>query len=103
LIEFADPERVRCLLMAPNARVVRKRKTQAIVAILLEPYRDDSRLHARGGNPQKLFHNGETPENPHGVWTFQKAGDTGRRIKQAHSPRPPHRFGQHLQSPVTLL
>jgi hypothetical protein len=64
--------RVRRLLMAPNAVAVRKRKTQDIVAILLEAYGDDSRLHARGGNPQRLSHNGETPENPRRVWTFKR-------------------------------
>jgi hypothetical protein len=44
LIEFAGPERVRRLLMAPNARVSRKRKTQEVVCIVLEPYGDDSRV-----------------------------------------------------------
>ena len=72
LIEFAGPERVRCLLAAPNARIIRKRKTQAIVAIVLEPYGDDSRLHTRDTNPQRLSHNAETTENPHHVWTFKK-------------------------------
>jgi hypothetical protein len=72
LIEFAGPERVRCLLQAPNARIVRKRKTQAIVAIVLEPYGDDSSVHERNGNPQRLSHNAETAENPNRVWTFKK-------------------------------
>jgi hypothetical protein len=72
LIEFAGPERVRSLLLAPNARAVRQRKTQAIVAIVLDCYGDDSRLHTRGGNPQKLSHNAETAENPPRVWTFKK-------------------------------
>jgi hypothetical protein len=72
LIEFAGPERVRRLLQAPNARVIRKHKTQAIVAIVLEPYGDDSRVHTRAGDPQKLSHNAETAENPRRVWTFKK-------------------------------
>ena len=72
LIEFAGPERARQLLMAPNAIAVRKRKTQAIVAIVLEPYGDDSRLHTRNRNAQKLSHNCETAENPRRVWTFKK-------------------------------
>jgi hypothetical protein len=72
LIEFAGLERVRCLLQAPNARAVRKPKTQAIVAIVLEPYGEDSRVHERDGNPQKLSHNNETAENPNRVWTFKK-------------------------------
>jgi hypothetical protein len=72
LIEFAGPERVRRLLPAPNAVAVRKRKTKAIVAIVLESYGDDSRLDTRNGNPQKLSHNSETAENPRRVWTFKK-------------------------------
>jgi hypothetical protein len=37
LIEFAATERVKTLLHARNAAAVRKRKTQAIVAIVLLP------------------------------------------------------------------
>jgi hypothetical protein len=72
LIEFADPERVRRLLTAPNVRIVRRRKDKAIACILLEHYGDDSRLHARSGNPQKLSHCSETPENPPRVWVFKR-------------------------------
>jgi hypothetical protein len=74
LIEFAGPERVRFLLGAPNARIVRKRKTRAIVAMVLEPYGDDSRVHEHNGNPQRLSHNHETTENPPRMWTFKKLG-----------------------------
>jgi hypothetical protein len=58
--------------MAPNARIVRKRKTQEVVCIALEPYGDDCRVHERTGNPQRLSHNAETAENPNRVWTFKK-------------------------------
>ena len=51
LIEFAGPERVRRLLQAPNARIVRRHKDRAIVCIVLEPYGDDSGIHERNGNP----------------------------------------------------
>jgi hypothetical protein len=47
LIEFAGPERVRRLAAAPNAKVIHKHKTKEIVAIMLEPYGDDSRVHQR--------------------------------------------------------
>ena len=72
LIEFAGPECARQLLMAPNAVAVRKRKTKAIVAIVLEPYGDDCRVHEHNGNPQRLSHNHETAENPNRVWTLKK-------------------------------
>jgi hypothetical protein len=72
LIEFAGPERVRRLLAAPNAVAVRHRKTQDIVAILLEPHGDDSCLHARGGNPLQLSHNHETDTNPRRVWELKR-------------------------------
>jgi hypothetical protein len=75
LIEFAGPERVRRLLAAPNAVAVRKRKTQDIVAILLEPHGDDSGLRARGGNPQQLSHNCETDTNPRRVRTLKRLPD----------------------------
>jgi hypothetical protein len=72
LIEFAGPERVRCLLQAPNARIVRQHKDRAIVCIVLEPYGDDCRVHEHNGNPQRLSHNHESAENPNRVWTFKK-------------------------------
>jgi hypothetical protein len=72
LLEFACPERVRQLAAAPNARVVRRRKHRAIVCVVLEPCGDDSRIHTRDTNPQKLSHNAETAENPRRVWTFKK-------------------------------
>ena len=72
IVEIAGPERVRQLLAAPNAVAVRKRKTGAIVAIQLLEWGDDSRLHTRDGNPRKLSHCHETPENPPRVWTFKR-------------------------------
>ena len=72
LIAFADLERVRRLLAAPNARIVHKPRTQAIVCIVFEPYGDDYRVHERDGNPQRLSHNAENGGNPNRVWTFKK-------------------------------
>jgi hypothetical protein len=57
---------------APNARAVRQRKTQAILAIVLRALGDESHLHSHDVNPQKLSHNAETAENPPRVWTFKK-------------------------------
>jgi hypothetical protein len=57
---------------AATATIIRNQETQAIVAIILEPYGDDSRVHERNGNPQGLSHNAETAENPNRVWTFKK-------------------------------
>jgi hypothetical protein len=72
IVEIAGPERVRQLLAAPNAVAVRKRKTGAIVAIQLLDFGDSLRVPSRYGNPQKLSHNHETPENPPHVWTFKR-------------------------------
>jgi hypothetical protein len=58
--------------LAPNAIAVRKRKTGAIVAIQLLDYGDNLRVPSKYGNPQRLSHNAETPDNPHGVWTFKR-------------------------------
>ena len=75
LIGFAGGARAR-LLAAPNARAIRKRKTPGIVAIVLEPYGDDSRVHERNGNPQRLSHNAETAESPNRVCTFKNLEPT---------------------------
>jgi hypothetical protein len=72
IVEIAGPERVRQLLAAPNAVAVRKRKTGDIVAIQLLDYGDNLRVPSKYGNPQRLSHNHETPDNPHGVWTFKR-------------------------------
>ena len=72
IVEIAGPERVRQLLTAPNAVAVRKRKTGAVVAIQLLDFGDTLQVSSRHANPQKLSHNHETPENPHGVWTFKR-------------------------------
>jgi hypothetical protein len=71
-VEIAGPERVRQLLAAPNAKIIRKRKTGAIVAIQLLDFGDNLRLPSRYGNPQMLSHNSETPENPPRVWAFKR-------------------------------
>jgi hypothetical protein len=73
-IEFADPARVQKLIGASNVKVIRKRKTGRIVEIQLLEYGDDSRTPSKCGNPQKLSHNHETPDNPPGVWTLKKLG-----------------------------
>jgi hypothetical protein len=70
--EFAGPERVRRLLAAPNVRPVVKHKTGAVVGVELLEWGDDSRLDARGGNPLRLSHNHETPENPPRCWMFKQ-------------------------------
>jgi hypothetical protein len=72
IVEIAGPERVRQLLSAPNVKIIRKRKTGAIVAIQLLDFGDNLRVTARYGNPQKLSHNAETPENPRRVWTLKR-------------------------------
>jgi hypothetical protein len=72
IVEIAGPERVRQLLTAPNAVTVRKRKTGAVVAIQLLDFGDNLRIPSKYGNPQKLSHNSETPENPRRVWTFKR-------------------------------
>jgi hypothetical protein len=72
IVEIAGPERVRQLLAAPNAVAVRQRKTGAIVAIQLLDFGDNLRIPGKYGNPQRLSHNAETPENPPRVWAFKR-------------------------------
>ena len=72
IVEIAGPERVRQLLAAPNAVAVRKRKTGAILAIQLLDFGDNLRIPSKYGNPQRLSHNAETPENPSRVWALKR-------------------------------
>jgi hypothetical protein len=65
-IEFAGPERVRKLMQAANVRIIRKRKTGPVVELQLLQHGDDSRIPSKWGNPRKLSHNHETPDNPAG-------------------------------------
>jgi hypothetical protein len=74
LIEFAGPERVRQLLLPPNARAVRRRKG-ALVEIQLAVHGDDTRIRSRKDNPQALVHRAETEENPRRVWALKKLVD----------------------------
>jgi hypothetical protein len=74
-IEFAGPERVRKLMQAANVKVIRKRKTGPVVELQLLQHGDDTRAPSQWGNPQKLSHNHETPENPAGVWTLKRLTD----------------------------
>jgi hypothetical protein len=52
IVEKAGPERVRRLLSAPNVKIIRKRKTGAIVAIQLLDFGDNLRLSSSYANPQ---------------------------------------------------
>jgi hypothetical protein len=74
LIEFADPARVRQLLLAPNARAVRRRKG-TLVEIQIAVHGDDSRVRPREGTAQSLVHRAETEENPRRVWALKKLVD----------------------------
>ncbi len=55
IIAFCDAVSVRRYLDAPNAEVVRKRKTGQIVQINLAPYGDDSILRSIGGGPSATY------------------------------------------------
>jgi hypothetical protein len=75
-LEWAGPERVHQLLLAPNCKAVRRGgKHGPLVEIQVLEFGNDGRLHARGGNPQQLSHNCETDENPRRVWTLKRLPD----------------------------
>jgi hypothetical protein len=71
VIEMAGPERVRKLLLAPNAAPVYTRR-RAIGAIEILACGDDSAVRPRTGNPQKFAIRAETDENPKNVWTLKR-------------------------------
>ena len=72
LLEIAGPARALRLSQAPNAQVIRKRKTREIVEIHLLDYGDDSRKKVSWCDPRKLSIRAETDENPAGVWVFKR-------------------------------
>ena len=71
LIEIADTQQAHWLISAPNATVVRQRRTGQIVEIHLANWADESSLAPRWGNPLKTSTNLETPDNPRGVWALK--------------------------------
>jgi hypothetical protein len=71
VIEMAGPERVKRLLLAPNATPVFTRR-RAIGAIEILALGDDSIVRPRSGNPQKFAIRAETDENPKNVWTYKR-------------------------------
>jgi hypothetical protein len=72
LVEQASPERVKQLMGAPNAEILRKRKTGQVVQINLKTHGDDSERPRRLGDPRRYFHKHETDENPPNVIAFKR-------------------------------
>lgn len=75
LVEQADSSRVKQLLAASNADVVRKRKTGQIVQITLKAHGDDTERPHRQGDPKKYYHRHETDENPPNVLALKRLPD----------------------------
>lgn len=74
LVEMADAQRARQIAKAPNAEVVRQRKTGNIVRINLANHGDDSAYvpeHPKG-NPRRYSHDHGNQETPDGVWTLRR-------------------------------
>ena len=71
IIERIDSARARRLSLAPNARVVRKRKHGAIVRIMLAAVGDDSAVDAKHGDPRKYTFLEASPVIPQGVHTLR--------------------------------
>jgi hypothetical protein len=72
LVEQASPERVKQLMAAPNAEILRKRLTGQVVQINLKNHGDDSKRKHRLGNPNKYYHKHETDENPPNVLALKR-------------------------------
>lgn len=85
LVELAGPERLQRLMQAANVKIIRRRKTGAIVEIHLLEHGDDNRTPSRWANPQKLSHNHETPDNPAGVWMLKKLPGVAQRLGPARA------------------
>jgi hypothetical protein len=62
-------------MQAANVKVIRKRKTGPVVELQLLEFGDDSRTPSQWGNPQRLSHKHETPDNPAGVWMLKRLAD----------------------------
>ena len=72
LVEQASPERIKQLERAPNAEILRKRKTGQVVQITLKTHGDDSGRKRRQGDPRRYYHKHETDQNPPNVLTLKR-------------------------------
>ena len=79
LLEMADPQRVRVLLLAPNVRPILRHK-RTLVELQVEDHGDSSRIPPKWGKPHKLSTNLEADDNPHGVWKFKRIPDKDGRV-----------------------
>ena|SRR5205085_1006544 len=71
IIDRIDSARARRLAQAPNAKVIRQRKSGEIVGISLQSVGDDSAESGMIGNPSSYSHNHENDTNPEKVWTLK--------------------------------
>lgn len=83
VVELADDIRTRQLAKAPNAAVIRRRKTGEVVRIKLRNFSDDSSLEVHRSNPRRYSHDHETEQNPPRVWTLRKLPSGTRDIYRA--------------------
>jgi hypothetical protein len=70
--EWANRERLLCLIQAPNVKVIRRRKDKMIVELQVRECGDDSALPDRKGNPRAYSHDHETDQNPPRCWTLRR-------------------------------
>ena len=71
LLQMADPQRVQCLLKAPNVRAI-WRHNREIVEIQIMDLGYGDRVPGKWGNPQRLSTNLGSEDNPPRVWKLKR-------------------------------
>lgn len=74
IVALIAPAEVRRYQDAPNARVVRVKKTGQVVRINLKTLSDDTSMVVHRGNPRRYSFDHETETNPANVWTLRRLG-----------------------------
>lgn len=71
-LELADLSRAYALSVAPNVRIVRRRRTGEIIEVNIAEVGDDSHLKSTSGSSIWLVHKHESETNPPNVWTHKR-------------------------------
>jgi hypothetical protein len=70
-LELAGPQRLLCLIKAPNVEVIRRRKDHKIVELQVHEFGNDSAIPSTGGNASTESYDHETETNPQNCWTLR--------------------------------
>lgn len=80
IVALVPRREVRLYETAPNARLVRARRSGQVVRINLRTLSDDTSMVVHRGNPRRYSHDHEAPDNPENVWTLRRLANPDSSI-----------------------